>query len=84
MPYSGILHLVAPEKKTDISQNVSLANVYLVPISLILYCSMMEATRPYETSVLITIAPRHITEDSILHRHRFENDKSYKKKLRGP
>jgi hypothetical protein len=55
------------------------ARCNVVPSSPILSTPMVEARRSFETSVLTRAILRNIPEDDILHGHRRENLKSYKK-----
>jgi hypothetical protein len=49
--------------------------------SQILVALMMEAIASPETSVLTRVTRRNITEDGILHSHRFENLRSYEQQI---
>jgi hypothetical protein len=56
-----------------------LDTVNVVPSSLILFTLMLDAIRFREKSFLTRDTRHHVPEDDILHSHRRENFKSYKK-----
>jgi hypothetical protein len=52
--------------RTDVSEEHIVSVIRVKKRSLILSKLMMEATRPFDTSVLIKATRRHISEDGIL------------------
>jgi hypothetical protein len=84
MVSSGLLHRVALVR-TDVSEvflrslRRLLVAACVVPSSPIFVTLMKEAPSSSETSVLTRVTWRNNPEDTILHSHRRENIKSYKK-----
>jgi hypothetical protein len=85
MPYSGMLRRVALVR-TDVLEELSASFIRVTRIgelgttlAVISNRRMLRRnTKSSETSVLTRATRRNIPEDTILHRHRRENLKSYK------